>query len=1326
MRFKKIGTAKITFGQRNKERYAKLHDSPDAIEHEKPVTLPYNRKTYPPAPRLGDRHGQDVEPHGEYMSHGHVKSIDVRSNVVSGTVSFRKPYVVKDTENYTWKQDLAAKHGKKGKALSTHLTKKGYDGIVVMPSNSRYGNTPTEIVNLSGRKAIHEEELDEKIRDDHPHVGKPWHMKGSDLSTQHHGGASAVHKPSASVARQVGRRDDGMYGGGYYTTSDSDCADFYGPTATSKRRERLISGADKRHLRDHPDCADFHCHEKPVHPSFKAYSKYRRTINDRRKAENDPYVDRARDKHVVSTYKTHPHANVLDAHKTPERSHPDLIKAVVDHYEKNVHPHRLSSAIDLDKSVGGEHHFPHPSEPDRKIGFHEYREHGNRMRLAALRDKTPLKTYSATEQEWVPAVNSFARHHHYDAIKWANRDHDPANPSKGRPKDDDEVMWLNTKALKFSGKLPAGKTNWGQRTESVIKFVKIDRLEERTHPAIVEGMFGNRRDSQYNSDLRHIDTNRNEPPTEQTFHDGVKHTHQVEDGREVHTYSHGPVTATVSSFNRGRGRFIDYIHNSSAEDRMGAKSKHPAHESTTKVLHAVHRHAIEQKVNTIALDPTHPKIRRLYQDLTGKNHDALAKSSKVATTGSVYHIPTKDIKEHVRRIEAGGEWKSPPSKAACFTGNCSAAKVPEEACAGCRASKFPNPTGCSNGTVSDGTSSCEYFHGRGGFTRKAERASMCLNCHRKRFPDRPWEKKESAEGQPVKARFRPITEALSDRQKQMVNKWERGRHEFSDHAFGGPIETHHRVSVPLARVEDKDSNLDTPHELAHHLSQHGFEVHDFEKGLARKKGDRRPVRIGRVLERTKAPDHVKSAYVHASSRQGIKTKNTNYHVVISRHHHDVAGMSTGTGWDSCMSLDKKTLTGRKGTHARSYLPRDLTQGTHVAYLAHKDDKDLKNPVARIALKPRVSDKGHRILVPEKRAYGEATKEFHQTVNDWVSNNFKMKKGHAYPTHPALYNDSHEGGDRFKGDTHPDVYHSDPERRARAVMNYPTSKEVLHKLASDPHPYVRQAVASHRLTGAHTLEALHHDTDDNVLRSVAKHPNAPEHVLLKLADNPHTVHHAVAHQNFPHTHLPKFVNHPKAKVRAEVARSAGDPDVLHKLHDDGEPEVVQNVINNPATEAHTLAKHISTKEPIHPASGSELQYHSVLTHPNVNGDIIHSMVTNHAKHYLFDSHASRLAAAHPKTRPETLDFLAKNLHTFPFRHGVYGEIAANPNTHPDTIHHLVTNNPHARAFENTEIHAAALHAYPENKIRTDTLQHLSDHAPLPAHKEVAARLLKKRI
>lgn len=81
-------------------------------------------------------------------------------------------------------------------------------------------------------------------------------------------------------------------------------------------------------------------------------------------------------------------------------------------------------------------------------------------------------------------------------------------------------------------------------------------------------------------------------------------------------------------------------------------------------------------------------------------------------------------------------------------------------------------------------------------------------------------------------------------------------------------------------------------------------------------------------------------------------------VVISKHPHDVIGMSQGTEWglrqhehtvwdnlpvQSCMRFG----TLQHDTHMK----HELNAGTHVAWLTHKGDNEAKEPLARITLRP---------------------------------------------------------------------------------------------------------------------------------------------------------------------------------------------------------------------------------------------------------------------------------------------------------------------------------------------------------------------------------------
>lgn len=108
---------------------------------------------------FGNEYAQDIEPHGEYMSHDSMngKSRIDQSNYEYGKIHFKNPLFIEHetTGHDGWKTKLSEQFGgKKGKALSNVIKKKGHDGIVTL--DSKYGEI-NETVNLSGEKSSHDE-----------------------------------------------------------------------------------------------------------------------------------------------------------------------------------------------------------------------------------------------------------------------------------------------------------------------------------------------------------------------------------------------------------------------------------------------------------------------------------------------------------------------------------------------------------------------------------------------------------------------------------------------------------------------------------------------------------------------------------------------------------------------------------------------------------------------------------------------------------------------------------------------------------------------------------------------------------------------------------------------------------------------------------------------------------------------------------------------------------------------------------------------------------------------------------------------------------------
>jgi hypothetical protein len=113
-----------------------------------PVTFEFIRNTEK-SPRVGKTFGQDIEPAGRYMLHKALPGAPPRG-WITGTVTFQSPLVIPLTGDPNaiygpagWKARLRAATGKKGRALSADLVRRGYDGIVTV---DHYGTS--EIVAL--------------------------------------------------------------------------------------------------------------------------------------------------------------------------------------------------------------------------------------------------------------------------------------------------------------------------------------------------------------------------------------------------------------------------------------------------------------------------------------------------------------------------------------------------------------------------------------------------------------------------------------------------------------------------------------------------------------------------------------------------------------------------------------------------------------------------------------------------------------------------------------------------------------------------------------------------------------------------------------------------------------------------------------------------------------------------------------------------------------------------------------------------------------------------------------------------------------------------
>jgi hypothetical protein len=387
--------------------------------------------------------------------------------------------------------------------------------------------------------------------------------------------------------------------------------------------------------------------------------------------------------------------------------------------------------------------------------------------------------------------------------------------------------------------------------------------------------------------------------------------------------------------------------------------------------------------------------------------------------------------------------------------------------------------------------------------------------------------------------MKTVLSDLNPEQKKKVRAWPKKNayvnvvKPLSDKVFG----TKTRTNIPF---EGGTRQGDPDKDVSEHLEDKGFQVDkdDYHKGITHSYGDtsrRRPLKIGKVLEQTKAPEDIKKAYMKDPYRGAAKAS----HLVAtaSRHPFDVAGMSTDRGWTSCMNLTDPRPHKNK-------LKEDLDRGTHVAYLHHKTDTTISHPVSRVAMKPFHSSTGdHTILRPERKLYGMENPDFHKSVANWAKTNFPAHENVIYNKDKHVYDDD-EGGDSTSV-----LHHTSANVFKKNKIDDLEEAAVYHKLKNHPVSYsdVKDVLPK--------LKSEHHALPKHIVDNM-KHEDLP-----KMADHKSsTVRRAVAfrYDELPADSKKKLLNDPVLGVKANIAKSSHDEDALHQLsHEKGNALIAAN-------------------------------------------------------------------------------------------------------------------------------------------------------------------------
>lgn len=281
---------------------------------------------------------------------------------------------------------------------------------------------------------------------------------------------------------------------------------------------------------------------------------------------------------------------------------------------------------------------------------------------------------------------------------------------------------------------------------------------------------------------------------------------------------------------------------------------------------------------------------------------------------------------------------------------------------------------------------------------------------------------------------------------------------FSDHIFDpkntkipghtqpGPAypqsSTHDVRVIPYAPPIPKPS-----YDMTRHLDKLGYDVHDYEAGLAKRKGAKNPIKISKILASDNSKKLTSHEYVsnEYDSHRAFKRNTSDLEVMITRDPYHVAEQSTNKPWRSCMALGTcpgsddwdERPTDRElekefgavhdaGIHYKKTID-DIHGGAHMAYLIRKGDYELKKPLARLSLKPYNSpdisdirakdyetrrknpyhlpkakdlEPEHTVLRPIGRVYGleegsHLSDHFQEFMTDFTEKHFPMKRKHPH-------------------------------------------------------------------------------------------------------------------------------------------------------------------------------------------------------------------------------------------------------------------------------------------------------------------------------------------
>lgn len=240
-------------------------------------------------------------------------------------------------------------------------------------------------------------------------------------------------------------------------------------------------------------------------------------------------------------------------------------------------------------------------------------------------------------------------------------------------------------------------------------------------------------------------------------------------------------------------------------------------------------------------------------------------------------------------------------------------------------------------------------------------------------------------------------------------------------AFNSWFDGKNRLYFDFKAKTDELPKLEIDPEVEATLNKEGYQITDYLGGYCSK--GNRVFKIGKILEKLKNeavdrevnseyckqyPDEIPelkqatidnwkyliNRFINDAGRKNHQVSD-NLMIVISQDPHDIAQMSYGRQWDSCMNIST-------GVHKNDAYC-EVKSGGLIAYLISKNDKEIKRPLARVLIRRFSNISGISIAKVENNTYGLDHPGFFEFVNNWVQEKNKENISNSKILSSPVYN-----------------------------------------------------------------------------------------------------------------------------------------------------------------------------------------------------------------------------------------------------------------------------------------------------------------------------------